>query len=43
MFLDVHLYLLMVDIDPDVMNMFTQNYGLTAVELTRVTQLHANT
>jgi len=35
-FLDVLIYLLMVDIDPDVMNMFTQDYGLTAAELTRV-------
>jgi len=31
------VYLLMVDIDPDVMNMFTQDYGLSAAELTRVT------
>jgi len=35
-FLDVIVYLLMVDIDADVMNMFTQDYGLTAAELTRV-------
>jgi len=38
-FLDVLIYLLMVDIDPDVMNMFTQDYGLTAAELTRVTKI----
>jgi len=31
------VYLLMVDIDADVMNMFTRDYGLTAEELTRVT------
>jgi len=28
----------MVDIDLNVMNMFTQDYGLTAAELTKVTK-----
>jgi len=37
MFLDMLVYLLMVDIDADVMNMFTRDCGLTAEELTRVT------
>jgi len=37
MIFNVPVYLLMVDIDPDVMNMFTQDYGLSAAELTRVT------
>jgi len=37
-FLDMLVYLLMVDIDTDVMNMFTRDYGLTAAELTRVTK-----
>lgn len=36
-FLDVPVYLLMVDISADVMSMFLHDCGLTAVELTRVT------
>ena len=40
MILNKQVYLLMVDIDPDVMNMFTQDYGLTADELTRVNEYY---
>jgi len=42
MIFNVVVHLLMVDIDPAVMNMFTQDYGLTAAELTRVTQYTAS-
>lgn len=37
---DQTLELLMVDIDTDVMNMFTRDYGLTAAELTRKTGIN---
>ena len=35
-FLNYSVYLMMTDVDPGVMNMFTQDYGLTALELTHV-------
>jgi len=40
MILNKLVYLLMLDVDPDVMNMFTQDYGLTAAELSQVTHYY---